>query len=428
MATVIEEVRLICADIGANSNKFWNGWLYDDGHIETEYGRIGVTSTRETIRQTGKRQFDAKVAAKKKGKADKTTGARVSVYTEARTVQNGATQVKAVGNSDLRAIVRQQILTTRPELQKLIDRLIKHNIHKITSTTQIQYNAATGLFTTPLGVVTPDGINDARDYLVAIKNYFTKQHSPEFIDAINKYLRIVPQSVGMKLKVEQLFPDEASIAKQGDLLDAMESSYQATNTAPAANKKIEKVFDVKLDILNDARERKRIQDKYYNTRKGMHASSHLKVKEIYEVEIASTKSEFDKYGVKVGTIKELWHGTSKANLLSILKGGLHVSPPSTARIAGKMFGNGIYFASDSTKSLNYAYGYWSGTRDNEAFMFLADVAMGKYYVPKGSYERLPRQGFDSTWAQGNKSGVINDEFIIYSANQHNLKYLVEFGT
>ena len=52
----------------------------------------------------------------------------------------------------------------------------------------------------------------------------------------------------------------------------------------------------------------------------------------------------------------------------------------------------MYFANSSTKSLNYAYGYWDGKRDNNCFMFLCDVAMGKHYTAKYG-EALPKPGY-----------------------------------
>lgn len=92
-----------------------------------------------------------------------------------------------------------------------------------------------------------------------------------------------------------------------------------------------------------------------------------------------------------------------------------------------MFGNGVYFSDQSTKSLNYASGYWDGkAKDNNCFMFLSDVAMGKEFTPSSSSHNLPKPGYDSTYAVGGKSGVMNNEMIVYSLNQINLTYLVEF--
>jgi len=58
-------------------------------------------------------------------------------------------------------------------------------------------------------------------------------------------------------------------------------------------------------------------------------------------------------------------------------------------------------------------------------MFLADVAMGKYYTPSSSGYGLPKAGYDSTWAKAGTC-VMNHEMIVYNVNQCNLTYLVEF--
>lgn len=60
-------------------------------------------------------------------------------------------------------------------------------------------------------------------------------------------------------------------------------------------------------------------------------------------------------------------------------------------------------------------------------MFLADVALGKYLVPKTSGSYSNTNGFDSVWAKPKESGVINDEMIIYDTRQCNLVYLIEFA-
>jgi poly [ADP-ribose] polymerase len=77
--------------------------------------------------------------------------------------------------------------------------------------------------------------------------------------------------------------------------------------------------------------------------------------------------------------------------------------------------------------LNYATNYWTGGgNSSKTFMFLADVAMGKYFTPKGPRSDLPLAGYDSTYAIGGQSGVMNNEMIVYKLEQCNLKYLCEF--
>jgi len=61
-------------------------------------------------------------------------------------------------------------------------------------------------------------------------------------------------------------------------------------------------------------------------------------------------------------------------------------------------------------------------------MFLNQVAMGKYYVPRSSSERLPKPDFDSTFAKAGVSGVMNNECIVYRTNQINPIFLCQFGS
>lgn len=417
MANVVKTVRLILVEVDTNNNKFWNGTLYDNDDVLVEWGRIGMKAQSKLHKGEGISKLEEKEREKlKKG------------YTHQKTIEVGKTtsSVAVVQKGDLTDIAKKQIKTGNPLLEKLIDRLVQANIHQITSSTQITFDAKTGLFSTPLGIVTKDGIDEARTILAQIKNIGKLDKAKR---EISLYMRIVPQNIGMKFNPESIFGSDELLRKQSDLLDSLESSYQALQTpspsAPTSNKQ-EVVFDVKLDIVGDTKDRKRISDKFHETRKSMHSSSRLDVKEIYSVCISTVHAKFQE-GKKVGNIMELWHGTKKANLLSILKSGLKVSPPSTAAIAGKMFGNGVYFSDQSTKSLNYAYGYWDGKYDNNCFMFLANVAMGKPYTPD-SWGRgnLPRAGFDSTYAKAGVSGVMNNEMIVYNENQYDLTYLVEF--
>lgn len=137
--------------------------------------------------------------------------------------------------------------------------------------------------------------------------------------------------------------------------------------------------------------------------------------------------EFEESGSKVGNVKELWHGTKASNLLSILKKGFFIPPTNVPYVTGRMFGNGVYFSDQSTKSLNYAYGYWDGNRQDNCFMFLCNVAMGKEYTPSGPSTQLPAPGYDSTFAKAGKSGVGNNEMIVYRTSQIDPRYLIEFS-
>lgn len=420
MANVVEEIRLILVEVGENSNKFWTGRLYDSGDCETLWGRVGYSGDSKMFPGAGKSFLEKKRREKeKKG------------YTPLKTVGGPASQTmgqnRDVGNHELRQIAKSQLLkSSNPTLDKLIDRLVQANVHRITSTTQIQFNSSTGLFSTPLGIVTPDGINEARNLLVSLNQYVANRDwdSSEMRRTVSNYLRIVPQAVGMKLNVQVLFPDSAAIQKQSDVLDSLEASYAALQTqAPASsagNKSVEQVFRVDLDVLSDDRERRRIIDWYENSKKDMHNYGHIKVRDIFVVNIHSMTNAYENQTVPH---QEVWHGTSQANCLSILKSGLKTAPPSTAAIAGKMFGNGIYGAINSSKSLGYTFGRWGqGGVGDSGWLFVCQFAMGKTHIAYNSCGKPA--GYDSIWAKAGR-GLYNDELIVFRNNQVKIKYLLE---
>ena len=186
------------------------------------------------------------------------------------------------------------------------------------------------------------------------------------------------------------------------------------------------MFDVELVFVEDGKIIDRIKQKINETRKRMHSCNHLKLKTIYTVSINTMKESFENDGKNVGNIKSLYHGTRSHHILSILRQGLIIPPASSVHITGSLFGRGCYFASSSTKSLNYSYGYWDSSHNSRCFLFIADVAIGKFYTPTNNWEDFPQNGYDSTWAKANLSGVLNDEFVVSRPSQANFKYLLEF--
>lgn len=419
MSTLIKEVKLIMTEVGTNNNKWWTGQLFDDDTVKATWGRVGYSGDSGEW-SGGDSYLSKKVKEKlKKGYTElKTIGAVTSSLSSGVTVKN----------SDLQQIARTQLIkSSNPTLERLIKRFVDANVHKITSSTQITYNSTTGLFATPLGIVTIEGLTEARDLLAQLAPMIRSHKFGSNTDALlSKYLRLIPQHLGMgRFSTETVIPDDNAIQKQNDLIDSLESSYQATqnNSTPAPNKDNkpqEQVFRVDLEVLTDQSERARL-DRYFETsKKRMHGYDNVRVREIFKVTIHDMANGFER---KTVPIKEVFHGTSQANCLSILKSGLKVSPPSTAAIAGKMFGNGIYGAINSTKSLGYTYGRWGQSSGGDAgWLFICDFAMGKIYETQ--YSCGKPSGHDSVWAKAGTS-LHNDELIVYRNNQVNIKYLLE---
>lgn len=420
MATLLKEIKLIKSEVSENNNKFWFGQLFDDGTVKATWGRVGYSGDSGEW-PGGDVYLQKKIKEKtKKG------------YTEVKTVGNATANSATsapVKNSDLHSIAKSQLIkTSNPTLEKLIKRFVDANVHKITRDTQITYNASTGLFATPLGVVTIEGLTEARDLLAELAPIVRKNNFGSESDKIlSKYLRLIPQNLGMgRFNTKSVIPDDNALQKQMDLIDSLESSYQAMSTQPATPnapaKKQEEVFKVDLDVLTDQAERNRLDRYFESSKKKMHGYDNVRVKEIFVVNIHEMTN---KYENTTSPHQEVFHGTSQANCLSILKSGLKTAPPSTAAIAGKMFGNGVYGAINSTKSLGYTYGRWGqGGVGDSGWLFICDFAMGKTQTVHHAKYNGADHGFDSLWAKAGQA-LSNDELIVFRNSQVKIKYLLE---
>lgn len=237
-------------------------------------------------------------------------------------------------------------------------------------------------------------------------------------------MRLIPQNIGMrKFDCETLIPGELSLQKQNDLLDALESSYMALTKSDSSNKSNspqEKIFKVDLDILTDDSERRRLEKFFTSSKRKMHGYDKVKIREIYQVNIHEMTAAFES---TLTPIVEVFHGTSQANCLSILKSGLKIRPPSTASIAGSMFGNGIYGAINSSKSLGYTFGRWGqGGVGESGWLFICKFAMGKIKTVHSGTKN--HSGYDSIWAKKGYS-LYHDELVVYRNSQVKITHLIE---
>ena len=145
---------------------------------------------------------------------------------------------------------------------------------------------------------------------------------------------------------------------------------------------------------------------------------------------------------------QLFHGTNKAAIEGITKHGFQLPAWKDTN----MFGTGIYFATDSTKSAQSMY-----TKGSKCLL-LCDVLLGKPCTIQGlamshplsrhvkqahgsqpprhfldvNRERVREAGFDSVCAPRDGSlqtgGVRHDEYIVYDPDQALPRYIIHFGT
>lgn len=438
MPKILEFKTFVCVNFtNTNNNKGWQYTLYDDGTALTEWGRVG------TIGEGNKHKMTTHAAALSKMRSKTNPNNKPDkLYTEVKVAEgvvSGSSSSTSVSSSNLKSIAKKQIIIKDPILANLVEFLVQVNVHNIVQASggSISYDTSSAQFKTPFGVIMPDQVADARDVLndiadlVAVDDYTNRK----FDGLLNQYLRLIPHDVGMKkITPELIFPNQQSLQTENDLLDGLTASFNdiqsgATTTKTAKKKKDDtpKLFDVTLDVVREQAILNKIKKYFNDTKLNSHVTSGYRVKKVYEVVIGSMNSAFQKKGKPIGNVMELWHGTKCSNLLSILKIGLIIPPSSSSHVTGRMFGAGLYFSDQSTKALNYATNFWGhGGHTNRIFMFLADVAMGKHFVPSGWDSNLPRAGYNSTFAKAGKSGIRNNEMIVYKCSQANLKYLIEF--
>lgn len=432
--SVVRQYQMNYFDPTENSNKVWIGYAYSDGRFETRFGRVRDDANLVSKEKKFATQAAAEAELERKRREKLRKGYRDTVVVDNHvqlTVQKGnQKKLSQIAAEEIDGVSGDRVTN------ELIKYLAEVNIHHITHSTNITYNAKTGSFSTPLGVLTPEAISNARDLLNEIKRLdgLKRRQHKRRAECVRDYFQLVPKDFGAKIPPsEELIATEAQFQAEVSILDALESAISTDDASVPRRRMFECRMTVVPHYTDEGRELFRgVRDLYYKTRNAKHhpAAASLQMTRLYEVEIGEMKRRFDSAAATFGNVRnDLWHGTRASNLLSILKHGLLIPPANAAHCTGRMFGNGIYTSLQSTKALNYATDFWnrSGTKGQRTFMFLCDVALGKVHKPKVFTSTFPVRGSNTTWVEPGQGGVLNHECIVYDTSQINLRYLAEFG-
>lgn len=423
-----EATMLIMFDTKANSNKFYEMIMNDSGQINVRFGRVGGGEQR-TSYSGGKAKYDSLLKSKiKKGYRE----AQLEIINSSE----GLTQ-----KVNILDVALKQIHCLDDISRKLVETIARENIHNITSNSNVKFDEKDGLFKTPLGVVKKVAVEEAMVILDTIDAMLLNSSTVPDEDALIRlnedYFMLIPNKVSNARDKRDLLFTQANTNAQRevckaliDTLDLIQDLKDRKEETEEKKEEIQKVFDVQISELADYDTINEIV-KYYNESKNSQHGGRImgsQVKNIYKVALNSQQEPFALAEKELGNVHKLWHGTRVANLLSIMGKGLLMPDNSPGAKAGAMFSNGLYFAPQSSKSINYCDGmYWTGGNGNngKVFMFLASVAVGKEYIPKGPTSARPPQGYDSYWAKPGISGIRNDEVIVFRGDQIRLDYLLE---
>lgn len=243
---------------------------------------------------------------------------------------------------------------------------------------------------------------------------------------------MIPHKFGSKITEYDLIDNNRKLEEKFELLDALESAVKMGSNLNKNSNTRYKALGAEIELLTDKDEIQRIKKHVYETKAPNHRGLNvwnIKVKNIFKVKLPDERRKFETKGKLLGNVRELFHGSRNCNVLSILKNGLKIFRNHPTK-AGDMFGPGLYFADNSTKSANYCTGFWNSSKLSKKYhnhyMFLADVAMGKMLKETRATMKRPSRNYDSVkGCRG--SNLYNNEYVIYTEEQATLKYIIEFS-
>lgn len=431
------EITLIKVDSNANNNKFYRVEMDEGGSIITTWGRVGNSGQSKT-EMGSDRRFDTIVRGKER---------KGYVRTDVKSTQPSRA---TVGQRALRDVATAQVaggVSTGP-LASAVQFMVDANRHDIIKTSGGLLTVDdSGVVKTPLGIIGTTALTDASSVLDRVSALGPRATTSRE-KLTNQYLALVPQKVSGRDWATTFLDDDGKVDAQRTLLRQLRSSLDwyenqasisaTTPTATQDTAQYDGLFEVRLGMVDGTDEFGELDAFYRKTLNRMHTSHNLNLLHAYSLTYGDdTNRRFQDLGARLGNVQRLWHGTDAGNVLSILREGLYCPPLNASKfnISGRMFGPGVYLSTQSTKSLNYAYGYWKGTRNSRCFMFVTEAIMGNEYAPRSGFSTHTAHNgkdhrgrtYDSIYIKGGTNGVANDESIIWNTSQIQLKYLLEFG-
>ena len=446
---------LHCANVDGNNNKFYiieiqknpTTGLY---RLFTNYGRLGVEGVYE-IRQKDKagNTLDearckiecAKIVKKKeRGKTVKRNGETIKEHYSVVDVVSpniGSSNIRNAASVNVSTSANAPMVNTSnhdSESARLIRTFVSANIHSITGSTSLTFTR--NGFETPLGPVTEPHIDKAQAFLDDMRDELGDGDSlnaeDKGIRVLNsEYFSLIPRKFGRVIQRSDMILTPDELAAEYDLLDQLRTAVKTGLNADSED--ADTGLDLAIALLSKSDPDWDRFDTYYE---GSKHSSHYDsggyhIRRIFTLDIPSVTSRYNPTLKKLGNERELFHGTKTANMLSIAVNGLIIPPTGAAHVTGRMFGNGVYAASCSTKALNYATGFWGGNSNKTpaAYMMIVRFAMGKEYKTKSFRYAGAPSGYDSVWGQSSGrsggGGLLNDEYIVYSLNQATITHILE---
>lgn len=430
---VIKKASLNFFDVFKNSNKYYTIEIHEKGgnvRVFTDYGRVGLSSTKQvriasSIWEAENEFGSIKRSKERKGYvevdlAQSNTGSDAAK--ELVDVTKVTTSQKATQQSSkctLKKSVQEFVTQIFDEANRTLNTLVKGNV------------SSDG--TSPLGKLSLNQINKGKSILQEIADILNKKPNATYQDVLslsNEFYRNIPKSFGRKISASDMAIYSLSrINDEMDILQFYESALNMGTVMLDSSDLEEQYKSLKCNISllsPKSDEYKKLED-YVQSTKSNHHNVNLKIKRIFTVE-QDNGIIFDD---SVGNVQQLFHGTRSSNVAAILSS--HLKLPNQlhgVQITGAMFGPGIYFSDQSTKSTQYSCAKFGGAKNKykTSFLFVADVALGKVKeVSNAYYYPSEPKGYNSVKGVRGPS-LLHNEYIVYNENRVKLTHIIEFQT
>lgn len=468
--SIIWTCTLNQTNIRNNNNKFYIMQLIKEAktnkfYVFTRYGRVGYTgscSTKNYPSQHSAEMFFIKQFRSKTGNNwnfsnnnanfKKVPGKYFLCVMEAPKM----TEVKKDDKDS--KLVKKPPVTVKPEVLSLIKFL--SNKKQLTQTMRT-LNIDTKRL--PLGKISKTQLDTAREILNDIHKNLDTYGKDKLEDRSSDFYTLIPYSCGMSVppvidnktfigQLMDLLQDLSQIQVTGQIIKGLggDTDHELSEIYHKLDCKI-----IPMDRIKHEKHWKLIETYIKRT----HCPTHYfkpEILEMYQIRNARQNARYKAYLEQCPDLKKnrmlLFHGSRLTNWLGILNKSLLLFP-SNVVITGKMFGNGLYFASQSSKSMNYM-----GCNRSQpiGFLMICEVALGDQLKCTGSnyirdHNNLPLHKH-STWGMGktttdrsqyvrNKNGVVipcgklvssdvrgsllYDEFIVYREEQVRPAFLIK---
>lgn len=428
---VLESVSLTCFDPVKNQNKFYVAEIHHSKidpkpyRFYVHHGRVGAKGQAKSEPfmdlDSTKKKYNQKVREK-----NRTGYIANDVALQSVGSQNAQEILKTDSLGDLaKDIVPSTPSTLNPKVQSLVE----HLYAEANQALAVSVTGSTkGNIQSPIGNLGVQGIKRGRE-LISMLAKEVKAGNAEKIEELSiEYYKTIPRKMPSNLRKDTswILNTNDRLSKEIDTLDLYEDALRLL--PQLGQKDIDSRYDALDCTIRYIDPSEHTMEYLQRKIADSHASNHnfkLRIKNAYEVYMKNAP-EFDS---SCGNVRNLFHGSRSANLVGILSS--HLKLPNTlssdVHKTGAMFGAGIYFASDCTKSANYSFASFSGRRNKypTAFLMVAEVALGNQYKTQRGYpHNQPPEGYNSVMGEKGVS-LINNEYIVYDPSQVRVRYLVE---